>query len=542
MSHTTRFLAFVMLIAGAATAAGQEPEGVRREPAGVSFDFQAADLRVVISALAEVAGLNVVFGELPTRPVTLRTSRPVQEADVRSMLENVARANGLVVLEEGNLVRIEAVSAGEAPGGRPAAEARVAGEEGERRLFVHQVRYARAETIVRVLGTLLGFRGGIGEVGGEAGFVPLSEALREQREAVGRDIDAVRGIEPGVQEQAGSREEQGLALGLSQPVDMVPDPLTNAILVLATPADYEILQSAIDQLDVRPLQVLIEVLIAEVRQNRIRDLGVDVDIPLKEGDEDGVTFRLTGLSAGDVALGVLGIGDVDATVIVRALAANSDVTILSRPIILVQNNLEARILVGDQRPFVQVSRVLPTDQDVRDQVVQYRNVGTQLLIRPTINPDGYVNLSVSQEVSSATAEFQFGAPVINTREAQTQLLVKDGHTAVLGGLIDFQEDQSHSGIPLLKDIPLIGLLFRSTQTRKVATELVLLLTPHVLRSDEDLEDARRGFLEGTRELGPKVPEPLLFLEGQVPVQDTLPPPDTILPVDTIAPSGPARRK
>lgn len=538
MRPTTRILAFALLIACASSAAGQEPEGVRREQAGVTFDFQAADLRVVISALAEVAGLNVVFGELPSRPVTLRTSRPVPLSEVRGMLENVARANGLLVLEEGNLIRIEAVSPEAAPGVRRAAEPRRPGEEEPRRLFVHQVRYARAETIVRVLGTLLGFGGEVGEVGGGPGFQPLSEALREQREAVERDVDAVRGIVPAVQERALPSEEQGLALGLSQPVDMVPDPLTNAILILATPSDYEILQSALEQLDVRPLQVLIEVLIAEVRQSRIRDLGVDIDIPLKEGDTEGVTFRLTGLSAGDVALGVLGIGDVDATVIVQALAANSDVTILSRPIVLVQNNLEARILVGDQRPFVQVSRVLPTDQDVRDQVVQYRNVGTQLSIRPTINPDGYVNMSVSQEVSTATAEFQFGAPVINTREAQTQLLVKDGHTAVLGGLIDFQEDESHSGIPILKDIPLLGLLFRSTQTRKVATELVLLLTPHVLRSDEDLEDARRGLLENTRELGQKVPEPLLYLEGREP-GDTLPPPDTV-PADTMAPSGPAR--
>ena len=178
-------------------------------------------------------------------------------------------------------------------------------------------------------------------------------------------------------------------------------------------------------------------------------------------------------------------------------------------------------------------RALPTENAVRDQVVQYRNVGTQLVIRPTIKEDGYVNLYVIQEVSNATNEFQFGAPVINTREVETQLLVKDGHTAVLGGLIDYQDEHSTSGIPILKDIPLLGAIFRSSQTRTVAKELVLLLTPHVLRTDEDLEEATRGLLETSEELGSKVPASILFLDrkgvapGAPPPPDSLPAPDSL---------------
>ena len=121
--------------------------------------------------------------------------------------------------------------------------------------------------------------------------------------------------------------------------------------------------------------------------------------------------------------------------------------IVSRPVILAQNNQEARILVGSERPFVQVSRSLPTDAAVRDQVIQYRDVGTKLTITPTINADGYVNLQVLQEVSTATAETQFGAPVISTREASTHLFVKNGHTAVLGGLIDRQQEKTRVGHP-----------------------------------------------------------------------------------------------
>src|SRR5690606_3271506 len=124
-----------------------------------------------------------------------------------------------------------------------------------------------------------------------------------------------------------------------------------------------------------------------------------------------------------------------------ALATTGEVRILSRPVVHAQNNQPARILVGTQQPFVQFSQILPTDPvGARAEIVQYREVGTVLSILPTINDDGYVNLAVAQEVSSATAETQFGAPVISTREAETQLLVRNGQTVVLGGLVDQQID------------------------------------------------------------------------------------------------------
>jgi general secretion pathway protein D len=143
-------------------------------------------------------------------------------------------------------------------------------------------------------------------------------------------------------------------------------------------------------------------------------------------------------------------------------------------------------------------------------VVQYRDVGTRLRIRPTINPDGYVTLQVLQEVSSATAETQFGAPVISTREVETQLLVKDGQTVVLGGLVDRVQESVRSGIPILQSIPLLGVLFRSTQSRRGTTELFVFLTPRVLRTDEDLMDATRQIESGTRLLRRAVREPSLL--------------------------------
>jgi general secretion pathway protein D len=194
---------------------------------------------------------------------------------------------------------------------------------------------------------------------------------------------------------------------------------------------------------------------------------------------------------------------------------------VSRPVLLAQNNQEARILIGSERPFVQVFRSLPTNEAVRDQVVQYRDVGTQLTITPTINDDGYVNLQVSQQVSTATTEVQFGAPVISTREAATHLFVRDGQTVVIGGLVDREQNHTRSGVPFLKDIPLLGFLFGSTQRSDVESELFLFVTPHIITSDADADRANDAIHQGAELLRPVLPKTPL-VEPARPARDTIP--------------------
>ena len=134
-----------------------------------------------------------------------------------------------------------------------------------------------------------------------------------------------------------------------------------------------------------------------------------------------------------------------------------------------------------------MTRALPTDAPLRDQVVQYKEVGTKLTVRPTISSDGSVQLEVTQEVSNATGETQFDAPVISQRSVQTQLLVRDGQTVVLGGLTDRQKDRTRSGIPLLSWIPFIGGFFGKWSDITTESELFIFLTPHVIRTDADAE-------------------------------------------------------
>jgi general secretion pathway protein D len=282
----------------------------------------------------------------------------------------------------------------------------------------------------------------------------------------------------------------GRAAQLTGEVTIVPDAGTNSLLIRASRADFELIQVAVAQVDVRPLQVLIEVVIAEVRKDRSFNFGVDASLPtskVRGTTNTTVNAQTTGIGLGDFALRIMDIGGVNLDVTLRAAASRGDVSILSRPILLAANNEVAEILVGSQRPFIQVSRALPTDNAARDQVVQYKDVGTSLSVRPTISQDGYVMLEVTQEVNAATTEVAFDAPVISTRTVRTQLLVRDSQPVVLGGLADRQRERTQGGVPILSSIPLLGGLFGRASRRTTETELFLFLTPRVIRDDDDAD-------------------------------------------------------
>ena len=376
----------------------------------------------------------------------------------------------------------------------------------EMRLFIHRLKHARAGELAATIQALFG---GGKSSGGQRGLTeaPLSEGLRESKLPAAAIPAPAEGAAPPVHvgvEVGGQRTS--LPGTLKGEVQIVAEERTNALLVRAQPADWEILQQTITALDVRPLQVLIEMVIAEVR--RTRETGTTVSGSASDGGTNpDVKATLDGPSVGDFALDVLKQGtNLDLKLALHALSSRGEVRILSRPVILAQNNQEARILIGSERPFVQASRSLPTDAGVRDQLIQYRDVGTKLTIVPVINDDGYVNLQVLQEVSSATAEVQFGAPIISTREASTLLFVKDGQTAVIGGLIDRQEEKTRSGIPVLMDVPVLGGLFGNRHHTTTQSELFLFVTPYVLSTDADLDRARAGVRGATPLLREAVPD------------------------------------
>jgi general secretion pathway protein D len=256
--------------------------------------------------------------------------------------------------------------------------------------------------------------------------------------------------------------------------------------------------------DVRPLQVLIEATVAFVRRDFTFQYGLQAgtagDLLVEGSENTRIGGETVGGSATDLVIRALNLGGIDLNLVLRAGESRNNVVILDRPILLAANNEEAEIVVGEQRPFVQVQR--STDGGVLDEVVQYKDVGTTLRVLPTISADGFVQLEVTQEVNSASDATvgSINAPVINTRSVSTELLVRDGYTAVLGGLSGSQRDRGSGGIPLLSDIPLIGGLFGRKFRRDNEFELFVFITPHVIYSDENMQDAadRLGARRNTR--------------------------------------------
>jgi len=284
--------------------------------------------------------------------------------------------------------------------------------------------------------------------------------------------------------------------------------------------------------DLRPLQVLIEVTIAEVTRTHSLDLGVSGVVKHTETGKDAtnVTASAPSLaSARDFILQLTGgRGTINYDVALNALQARGDVRVLSLPVIIAQNNRQATLNVGSSRPFVQISQTVPNDPTGRVQTIQYIDVGTILNITPTINPDGYVNLQVTQTDNSATNEVQFDAPIINKREATTQVFIRDGQTTVIGGLAGNTKTRQDQGIPLISRIPLIGtLLFGNTSRTDDTTELFLFLTPHIISSDDDVDKLREAIRDGSdllkqMNIGPHI----------IPRADTIPVPMLRPPQDS----------
>ena len=472
---------------------------VTRTPQGTTLNFQDADLAFVLYALAQAAGVNYAANDLPQKPITLRTTTPLTQAQLLELIRNLAETNGVQVAMAGGVMRFQG-------SGQQTTE-------DPRQLFIHKLRHARAPILAQTLQAL--FSGGI--------TPPRPTGAAGNAQGIAAQLQQLQ--------QAQQRAQQVIVSGgqIFNPfgITIVPDEVTNSLLVRASPAEWQVMQQAIQGLDLRPLAVVIEVVIAEIALGDNMNVGVSVsgdrarDLRNTEtglpGTQTETDFFIRYTVTGDI--------NIDATL--SALAESTRARVLSRPVIQAQNNQEARISVGEQRPFVQVSRPGTIPGQVGEDVVQYRDVSTALTITPTINDDGYVNMAVEQDVSQVTGEIQFGAPVIGSRNAITQILARDGQTVVIGGLIDRKESRTRGGIPFLKDIPLLGFLFGSTITNQRDTELFIFLTPHIVGSDEDADRMKREL-----ERNAPLLQPLAPIQPIIPPVIRLPRPDTMR-IDTI---------
>jgi general secretion pathway protein D len=300
-------------------------------------------------------------------------------------------------------------------------------------------------------------------------------------------------------------------------VEIIPDEANNAIVFKASNRDYKRVLTLLKQLDIQPRQVLINVLVAEITLSGKVEYGIEWFLNKNIGSLGGSSGDYTAQGALDSTaykrpinspLGsatgfFLSIYDpVDfLRGLVFALGSDSDVNILSSPNILALDNKEAVIEVGTEVPTVTGTTTSAVAGSTITNTVQYRKTGILLTVTPHINSSGLVKMELIQEVSDVG---EFNKELNNysflTRKADTSLVVEDNQTVVMAGLMKSNKTNSQSGIPYLKDIPVLGYLFGGLTKEVKKTELIIMITPHVIKNRSQADEITREFSQKVSDL------------------------------------------
>ena len=283
-------------------------------------------------------------------------------------------------------------------------------------------------------------------------------------------------------------------------VSVQADPNTNALIITGPPDRLRNIQDIVHQLDIRRAQVLVEAIIAEISEDKARELGVQFAFDGSDNNRPaGATSFGSGGSnivslasnpsslASGLTIGALrqGAGKTSFAVLLRALASDANTNILSTPSLVTLDNQEAKIVVGQNVPFVTgqyTSTGANNGVSNPFQTIERRDVGLTLKVKPQINEGDTLKMDIDQEVSSIASSAQTTADVVtNKRSLTTTVQVKDDQTLVLGGLIDNTVRTTAEQVPLLGDIPVLGQLFRYKKTSKQKRNLMVFIHPRILR-------------------------------------------------------------
>ena len=415
----------------------------------------------------------------------------------------------------------------------------------EPHLFVYYVKNGRATDLASVLNRILtgaageqpqsqtasasssmesGFSSpssGAGGPGGASGSSPTGSGFGSPGGSGGPGSSSGDSLSGGASPQSGllnavnpanAEMASGSNSGPDAGLRITADESTNALLILASDRQYKTIASALGKLDIAPLQVMLEAAVAEVTLTNQLQYGLQYyfsrggnngnqnQIQLGGGTNSSVNpvSALTAFGASAYptfpGFGYTFGGGGNIQVILHALSDITKVNVVSSPKLLVLSNQTAQLLVGDQVPISTASSqsTIGTNSPVINSI-SYQSTGVILKVTPRVNEGGLVTMDVSQEVSAvstATSQTasQAASPTISDRRINTTVAVQDGETVALGGLIQNQVSHEHYGVPYVQNIPYVGGLFRSTSNNNARTELLVLITPHIIQSVQRMRD------------------------------------------------------
>jgi general secretion pathway protein D len=371
-------------------------------------------------------------------------------------------------------------------------------------------------------------------------------------------VETLRGVGKTQGEEA---QAKTAATAIEKQLDIQADEATNSLVITAPPALMRSLEGVIRQLDIRRAQVLVDAIIAEVAERKVRELGVQwvvFDRSAQTAPIGGTNFTNIGTNLVDIAQGVInqelvgltpglafGVGKLGSdtlnfAAVLQALAGDGDTNILSTPSLLTLDNEEAEIIVGQNVPFVTGSFTntgAAAGSVDPFQTIQREDVGITLRIKPQINEGNAMVMQVEQEVSSISSSGQASDIITDKRSIKTNILAEDGQVIVLGGLIEDRVRESEQKVPFLGDLPLLGYLFRAKQTNKDKVNLMVFIHPTILRdagTADRYTSSKYNFVRGQQldthgaeslplmpgEYGPQLPEMRELLELPPPFEAT----------------------
>lgn len=298
------------------------------------------------------------------------------------------------------------------------------------------------------------------------------------------------------------------AVQLGDNIVVAADPSTNSLIIRASKSDYEKLKNLLEKLDVKRRQVLVEAMILEVSVGDTNKLGAS--FMGSNGNKDGggivrgdFSGDLTSLfkdpqSISDFSVAAASSGSLKLpggltlptqSILISALKSNDSVNVLSSPTLLTTDNEEAEIVVGQNVPFISSTSSNETNLNNTFNQVDRQDVGITLRLTPQISSGESVTMKIFTEVSSISAQDPKLGPTTRIRTSETTVISKDGQMIVIGGLISDDVKKNERGVPLLKDIPLLGWLFKTQVDETDKTNLLIFITPKIIKDQYDIREA-----------------------------------------------------
>ncbi len=492
----------------------------------VSLNFDEVDIAIFLKTMSEITGKSFITSDKVKGTISFVSSRDVPVTQVYDIVLSILKARGFYAVPgENNVVHIypaqEALKmSGRIYYGTEPLEKKVEGIITQiiplkyaeatgvlnviRPIFPNELlltAYPRTNTLIangdvtniNLLLTTVQFLDT--EIPKEPSDIHIYHLQNADATTLSQTLSTLASAIPVRKDQKPPKPPEAAEVPFSERFNVVANKETNSLLIIAGPRDYEKLEGIIRELDKRREQVLVEALIVEISLNDDQILGFDwralisTDIGI-----DALATTNTGLMAESLQMGGLPgltVGLLSGTIpnvyaILNANREKTNLKILSTPEIVTADNHEATITIGEQIPFLTSSRV--DEQNNVIQTFDYKDIGIILKLTPHINQNGYITMEINQEIKKIVEGTRLlENPSVYNRTITSKVTVKDRRTIVIGGLIRDDETMIEQKVPILGDIPLLGLFFRKQVKQRTRTNLLIFITPHIITADEDIE-------------------------------------------------------